>query len=76
MQENTNWYWKEQSLQHNIIVPTHRVIHPCLDVVRITDVKEISRTVCNRTQVRKSIQRHPIFITYSDYDYISNEIER
>ena len=40
MQENTNCYWKYQSLQHNIIVPTHTIIHPCLDVSRITYVQD------------------------------------
>ena len=38
MQENTNWYCKQPPLQHTIIVPTRTIIHPCLDVFRITDV--------------------------------------
>ena len=50
MQENTNFYWKQYSLQHNIIVPTRTIHHPCLDVVRITDVQYIPKSVCNRIQ--------------------------
>ena len=32
--------------------------------------------MCNRIQVEKSIQRHPICLEDSDYDYILDEIER
>ena len=50
MQENTNLYWKQHSLLKNIMVPTRTVLHPCLDVVRITDVQDIPKTICNRVQ--------------------------
>ena len=76
IQENTDWCWKQQSLQQNIIVPTRTILHQFLDVVRITDVQDIPETVCNRIQGKKSIQRHPIFMTDADYDYILDEIER
>ena len=32
VQENTNWYWKQQPLQQTIIVPTRTILRPCLDV--------------------------------------------
>ena len=48
IQENSNCYWKQQSLQQNIIVPTRTIIHPCLGVVIITDIQDIPKTVCNR----------------------------
>ena len=32
MQENANWYWEQQTLQQTIMVPTHKIIHPRLDV--------------------------------------------
>ena len=35
MQENTNWYWKQQPLQHTTIVLTRTLIHPRLDVITI-----------------------------------------
>ena len=35
MQENTNWYWKQQPLQRTIIVPTHTILHPHHDVITI-----------------------------------------
>ena len=44
MQENSNWHSKQQPLQQNIIVPTRAIIHPRLDVVRITDVQDIPKT--------------------------------
>ena len=76
MQESTNWYWKQQPLQQNIIVPTRAIIHPRLDVVRIIYVQNIPKTFCNMIQAKKSIQRHPICMTDADYNYILDEIER
>ena len=75
MQENSNWYWKQQSLQHNIIVSTRTIIHPCIDVARITYVQDIPKTVSNRIEGKKAIHRHPIYMTDADYDYILDEIE-
>ena len=63
-------------MQHTIIVPTHTIICPHLDVVVITVVQNILKSVYNRIQAKKSIQRHPIFLTNSDYDYILYYIER
>ena len=45
MPENTNRYWKQQPLQHNIIVPTRTIIHPRLDVIIIRDVQDIAKNV-------------------------------
>ena len=39
MKENSNWYWKQQSLQHNIIVSTRTILHPSRYVVIMTDVQ-------------------------------------
>ena len=70
MQENTNWYWKQQSLQHNIIFPTHTIIRPRLYVVGITDVQDISKNNCYSIHAKNSIQKHRICLTDTDYDYI------
>ena len=75
MQENTNWYCKQQPLQHTIIIPTHIILHPQIDVITIKYVQYIPKNVCNRIQAKKSIQRHFISMTDSDYDYILDEIE-
>ena len=75
MQENNNWYWKQQPLQQNIIVPTLTIFCPRLDVVGITYVQDIPKTVCNRIQTQKYIQMHPICLTDADRDYILYEIE-
>ena len=50
MQENSNWYWKQQSMQHNIIFSTPTIIHTCLDVLIMTDVQDIPKTFCNIIQ--------------------------
>ena len=76
MQEDTNWYWKQQPLQHTITVPTRTILHPCLDVIIIRYVQDIPKNICSRNQAQKSTQRHPIITTDADYDYISYEIER
>ena len=76
MQENTNWYWKQQPLQQTIIAPTLTIIHPCLDVIIIRYVQDIPKNIFSRNQAKKSIQIHPIIMTDADYDYILNEIER
>ena len=39
MQENTNCYQEQQPLYQTIKVPTHRILHPRLDVIIIKDVQ-------------------------------------
>ena len=51
--KKNNWYWEKQPLQHTIIVTTHTIIHPRLDVVGIIYVKDIPKNVCNRIQFKK-----------------------
>ena len=75
MQENTNWYWKQQPLQHTIIVPTRTIIHPRLEVLIIRYLQDIPKKICGRNEAKNSIQRHPIIMTDADYDYILDEIE-
>ena len=75
MQENYSWYWKQQPLQHTIIVPTRTIIHPCLGVVIITYVQYIPKNVYTRIQSKEAIQRRPICMTDSSYNYILDEIE-
>ena len=66
---------KKQSLQQNTILPKRIILHPYLDVVIITDVKDNPKTFCNRIQAKQIIQRHPICLTDVDYDYIWYEID-
>ena len=53
MQENTNWYWKQQPLQHNIMVTTCTILHPCLGIITIRYVQDIPNNDCNRIQEAK-----------------------
>ena len=76
VQENTNWYWKQQPLQQTIMVTTHNILHPCLDVITIIYFQDIPKNVCNRIWAKKSIQRNPTSMTHVSYDYILDEIER
>ena len=50
MQGNTNWYWKQKTQQHTIIVPTHAILHPRLDVIIIRYVQDIPKNICSRNQ--------------------------
>ena len=75
MQENNNWYWKQQPLQQTIIVTTRKILHPRLDVITIRDFQDIPKNLCNRIQAKKIIQRHYIIMTDADFDYILDEIE-
>ena len=62
MQENTNWYWKQQPLQQPIIVLTRTILQPPLVVIIIISVPDIPKNFCNRIHAKEDIQRHPIFL--------------
>ena len=47
MQENYNWYWKQQPLKQTIIVSTYAILHPRLDIVRIKYVQDIPNNLCS-----------------------------
>ena len=69
MQYNTKYYWEQPPQQKNIIVPTRTIIHPCLDVINVTEVKKPKR-VCNKNQARKAIQMHTLCLKDSHHDFI------
>ena len=75
MQYNTKWYWEQSPKQNNVIVPTRKTVHPCLDVMRVTEVKK-PKHVCNRNQAHNTIQSHTMCLTDSSHDYIFNKIKR
>ena len=54
MQENTNWYWKQQPLQQTIIFPTRTILHPRLDVTTIIYFQDIPKNICNRIHAKKT----------------------
>ena len=66
MRVDTSWYWNNHPQQQVITVLTHTIIHPQLGVTTITDIHDILKSICNRTQAKKDISRHPICLT--DYD--------
>ena len=57
-----------------MIVTTRTILHPCLDVMKLTEVKQIHKSVWNRNQSHKAIQGYPICLTDSDHDFILDEI--
>ena len=63
------------SAKNNIIVTTHTILNPCLDVMTVNELKQIPNIVCNRNQARKSIQRRTICLIESDNDYILDKIK-
>ena len=70
VQVDTNLYWNQHPQQHVITVPTRTTLHIRLEVNAVTYFHDIPKSVCNRTQAKKSISRYPICLTDSDYDYI------
>ena len=76
MQVYTNLYWNQHPQQHVITVPICTMIHPQLEVYAVTYYHAIPKSVCNRTQAKKSISRYPVCLTDSDCDYILEEIGR
>ena len=44
--------------------------------MEVTEVKHISKSVCNRTQVHKALQRYNICLTDSDHDFTPRRIKR
>ena len=75
MQESTDWFWDQHPQQEVITGPTYITLHPLLDVIAITYIHDIPNSVCNRTQEKKSISRHPSCLTDSDYNYILEKID-
>ena len=73
MQDYTKWCWEKIYIY--IIVPTHIIVHPCLDEITVADVEQIPKNLCNRNQERKALQRRSIRITDSDHDFIIDEIK-
>ena len=50
MQENTNWYWKQQPLQQTIIFPTRTILHPSLEVIIIRYVQDTPKKLFGRSK--------------------------
>ena len=56
MQVDTNWYWNQHPQQHSITVSTRTILHPRLEFNAVTDFHDIPKSVCNRTQAKKTYQ--------------------
>ena len=46
-----------------------------MDLMAGTDLKQIPKSVCNRNQAHKYLQRHLISVTDSDHKYILGKIK-
>ena len=55
MKVDTNWYWNQHPQQHVIKVPTPTIINPPIEVDAVKDFHETTKSVCNRTQEKKSL---------------------
>ena len=74
MQDNIHWYWEQKSQHNNIIFTTLTIANPFLYIVTITKVTKIPKSVCNKNEARKDIQKTPICLTDSDRYFILNKI--
>ena len=55
MQEITNSFWYQHPQQKVIKFPTHTILNPRIYVTEITDIHDIPKSVCNRTQSERDI---------------------
>ena len=51
-------------------------LHPCLDIMSVTEAKKIPKSVYNRNKERRFLQRHNICLTESDHYLFIYEIKR
>ena len=56
MKDNKEWYWEQTQQQNQIIVPKRTIVHLCVDVLGVPEVKKMPKSVHNRNQARKAIQ--------------------
>ena len=47
-----------------------------MNVMSVTEVKQIPNSVCNRNKSCKALKRRPIFLIDSDHDFILDKIKR
>ena len=50
MQVDTNWYWNKQPQQNFKTMTTCAIIHPRLEVNAVTDLYDMPKSVCTKTQ--------------------------
>ena len=62
MQVDTNWYWNQHHQHHVIIVPTHTIIHPQLEVNAVTYSHTIPKSICTRTQGKKNPYQDSLYV--------------
>ena len=75
MQYYTKQFWGKSQQEKNIIFPIRTIVHPCLDVMSVTEVKQIPRILCNINQAHKALQRCPIRLTDSNHYQIIDEMK-
>ena len=44
MQEKPNRYWEQRNQQEVIIFPTRTIVHPCIDVLAVKYVHDITKS--------------------------------
>ena len=54
----------------------HAQLYIYIDVMDLTEVKHITKSVCIRNQAHKYLQKNPICITDSDHYFTLEEIKR
>ena len=58
MQVDTNWYWNIHP-QHNVTtVPTHKILHPRLEVNAVTDFHALFKSEAYKLQDNTTIDGH------------------
>ena len=71
-----NWYWQQNIDKHIIIISTHTILHPCIDVSIIKYIDNTPRSIYEIIIHLQATQRHPVCIYDVYHDYIFDEIMR
>ena len=62
VQVNTYCCWDKHPQHHVITVTTRTILHPLLEFNEITDIHEIHKSVCTRTQEKSHIKK--VYMSY------------
>ena len=59
MQDNIKWYFLKPQQQNNSIVTACKFLDPCMDVMAVTEVKQIPKSVCTIIKTMQGFTKAP-----------------
>ena len=55
MKSKNNFYWQQHGTNQSVVISTHTIVIPCLDVSVINNVADINRSICNENQALQAV---------------------